>query len=91
MVAQLINHATLLGYEVTGGEWYRMPDSKHGHPKSLHKSRLAIDLNLFRNGRYLRTTKAHEPLGLYWESIGGAWGGRFKDGNHYSLEHKGRK
>ncbi len=91
MVAALINHATLLGYEVTFGEAYRMPNALHGHPQSLHKSRLAIDLNLFRNGRYLRSTAAHEPLGLYWESLGGAWGGRFEDGNHYSLEHQGRK
>lgn len=91
MVARLILHAETLGYEVTFGEAYRMPDATHGHPKSLHKSRLAIDLNLFKNGRYLRSTKAHEPLGLYWESIGGSWGGRFEDGNHYSLEHQGRK
>lgn len=99
MTAQLINHATLLGYEVTFGEAYRHPDAEHGHPKSLHKSRLAIDLNLFKNGRYLSSTKAHEPLGVYWESIGGSWGGRFKDasgnpkpdGNHYSLEHNGMK
>lgn len=30
-------------------------------------------------------------IGEYWESIGGAWGGRFNDGNHYSLGHGGRK
>ena len=30
-------------------------------------------------------------LGEYWESIGGSWGGRFNDGNHYSLEHNGVK
>jgi len=30
-------------------------------------------------------------LGLYWESIGGSWGGRFGDGNHFSLEHEGRR
>ncbi len=49
--------------------------------------RLAIDLNLFRDGRYLETTEDHAPLGLFWESLGGTWGGRFRDpdGNHYSL------
>jgi len=30
-------------------------------------------------------------LGEYWESIGGSWGGRFGDGNHYSLKYKGRR
>lgn len=99
MVARLILHAEALGYRVTLGEAYRMPEATHGHPRSLHKQRLAIDLNLFArdsSGRwqYKRGTAAHWPLGEYWESIGGAWGGRFSnnpDGNHYSLEHGGMK
>ena len=91
MVARLLLHAEISGYEITFGEAWRHPDAAYGAKGSLHKSRLAIDLNLFKAGRYLRSTKAHEPLGLYWESIGGTWGGRFKDGNHYSLEHNGMK
>ena len=91
MIARLILHAEALGYEVTFGEAWRHPDATHGHPKSLHKERLAVDLNLFKNNRYLSSTQAHAPLGEYWESLGGAWGGRFSDGNHYSLEHNGRK
>jgi len=87
MVALLILHAEQLGYEVTFGDAYRDPRVTYGHKNSLHRKRLAVDLNLFINGRYQRTTKAHEPLGLYWESIGGTWGGRFNDGNHYSLAH----
>jgi len=58
---------------------------------SLHYIRLAIDLNLFKGGVYLTETMDHETLGLYWEGIGGSWGGRFGDGNHYSLEYKGRR
>ena len=91
MLARLILHAETLGYEVTMGECWRHPTATHGAANSLHKHRLAVDLNLFKNGRYLRSTAAHEPLGIYWESIGGAWGGRFEDGNHYSLEHNGRR
>ena len=88
MVARLIDHAYFLGYEMTFGDAY----AKTGHMDgSLHYERLAIDLNLFKDGVYLTSTEHHEPLGLYWESIGGAWGGRFNDGNHYSLEHNGRK
>lgn len=98
MVARLIDKATELGYEVTFGEAYRHPDwakemarQGRGIANSLHTERLAIDLNLFRDGKYLTSTEAHRPLGEWWESIGGAWGGRFNDGNHYSLAHNGRK
>jgi len=91
-VAQLILWAHHEGYEVTFGHATRCPECPVGSPSSLHKSRLAIDLNLFRNGHYLKTTEDHRPLGEFWESLGGAWGGRFSnpDGNHYSFPHDGR-
>ena len=99
MIAQLIEYAYANGYELTFGDAYRDPrlhgdvgvKKSYSSANSLHKSRLAVDFNLFKNGQYLTTTEAHRPLGEYWESIGGAWGGRFNDGNHYSLEHGGRK
>ncbi len=88
MTALLINYTTFLGYELTFGDAY----AKSGHKKhSLHYKRLAIDFNLFKNGRYQRSTKAHKKLGEFWEFIGGSWGGKFSDGNHYSIEHNGRK
>ncbi len=65
-----------------------------GITNSLHTKKLAVDLNLFINGVYQTSTKAHAPLGAFWKSIGGTWGGDFKpkpDGNHYSLEHGGVK
>lgn len=92
MVAELITFAYDNGYELTFGDAYRSPDVKYGHKKSLHRKRLAIDLNLFRNGKYLTKTKDYILLGEYWETIlGGSWGGRFKDGNHFSLAHGGMK
>lgn len=88
MVALLLQYIYFSGYEVTFGDAW----AKSGHKKnSLHYSRLAIDLNLFKDGQYLTSTKSHLPFGKYWESLGGSWGGRFNDGNHYSLEHHGRK
>ena len=84
MLSLLINYATLQGYEITFGDTY----AKSGHIEgSFHYKRLAIDLNLFKDGEYLTETQDHRPLCLFWESIGGTWGGRFKnpDGNHYSL------
>ncbi len=82
-ISLLILYAYELGYEITLGDAY----AKSGHIKnSFHYKRLAIDLNLFKNGEYLTSTKAHEPLGLFWESLDPqcSWGGRWGDGNHYS-------
>ena len=80
-----------MGFDITLGDAYRDPRCPYGRPKSLHKKRLAIDLNLFKDGVYLTSTDDHLPLGEYWESIGGSWGGRFNDGNHYSLAHDGMR
>lgn len=93
MVARLIDQAFALGYEVTLGDAYRDPrvhgalgeKKSYSSSMSLHKQRLAIDLNLFRDGRYLSSTESHRPLGEWWEAQGGSWGGRFNDGNHYEL------
>ena len=87
-VALLILFAYERGYEVTFGDAY----AHDGHiAESFHYKRMAIDLNLFRNGRFLTKTSDHEPLGLFWESIGGTWGGRFDDGNHYSQDEGRRR
>lgn len=82
MIGQLIQFAYVNGYTLTFGDAYAMFGHKDG---SKHYDRLAVDFNLFRNGMYLRTTEDHKPLGLFWESIGGTWGGKWDDGNHYSL------
>lgn len=100
MVADLIIKAYDLGFTITLGDAYRDPrlhgamgvKKGYGHYKSAHKLRLAIDLNLFnKGGEFLQTTEDHRELGEFWESIGGTWGGRFNDANHYSLEHQGMK
>jgi len=76
------------GYEVTFGDAY----ARDGHMKgSLHYSRLAFDLNIFRGGKYLTGADELESVGEFWESIGGAWGGRFGDVCHFSLSTWGRK
>ena len=87
-VALLILYAYEQGYEITFGDAW----AKDGHKRmSCHYIRLAIDLNLFKDGVYLRETSDHQFLGEFWEDMGGSWGGRFNDGNHYSMEHDGRK
>jgi hypothetical protein len=106
LVAQLITKAYEMGYELTFGEALRSPEqaalnakSGAGITNSLHIQKLAIDLNLFKDGVFLSSSEAHKPLGEYWESLSTpdytcCWGGRFKprpDGNHYSIAHAGLK
>ena len=96
----LLAHVSTLGLRCTLGEAWRPPETaalyarqKRGSKTSLHLDRLAIDLNLFdADGRYLSTTEAHRPLGEFWEALDPycRWGGRFNDGNHYSLTRDGR-
>lgn len=69
-------------WEVTTGDTYpgKYKHSEFGqHPKGL-----AIDLNLFIDGKWQRSTEAHAVIGAYWKSLGGTWGGDWNDGNHYS-------
>lgn len=85
MVADLIIFAYDSGYEITLGDAW----AKIGHiPGSFHYQRLAVDLNLFKDGEYLTESSDHKLLGDFWESLDPmcSWGGRFKhhDGNHYS-------
>lgn len=81
----LVLYAYALGYEVTYGDF----EAKTGHRKgSFHYKKLAADINLFKDRKYLKDTKSHEPLGLFWELLGGSWGGRWNDGNHYSWGEK---
>lgn len=105
LVALLIDFAYSRNYELTLGEAYRTPEQAAlnakkgtGIANSLHTQRLAIDLNLFKNGKYCTDSREYEPLGKYWESLSSSefeccWGGRFRkpDGNHFSITHNGIK
>jgi len=93
LLPKLLNKAFELGYEVTGGDLWSKPEYNAHKQNSCHYIRLAIDLNLFKNGIFLATSDAHKPLGEFWESLHPLcrWGGRFGDGNHYSMEYEGRK
>jgi hypothetical protein len=84
MVPRLIDKAFEMGFEVTLGHAWRSCKCTVGHPQSYHKKRLAIDLNLFKDGIWQKYTEDHTELGEWWESQGGTWGGRWNDGNHYS-------
>lgn len=100
-LAKLIDFAIKAGYEVAVGEVCR--DARiaglnaqigKGIVQSLHIIGLAVDLHLYRGGRYLSETEDHRQLGTFWKSIHSQnrWGGDFHkpDGNHYSLTWEGR-
>lgn len=99
LVPRLLDKAHEIGFEIRGGDLFRDPrvfgalgqSQGYGHPRSAHKQKLAIDLNLFKDGAFLSATEDHRPLGEWWELQHPLcrWGGRFEDGNHYSMERDG--
>lgn len=101
LVSGLIAEAFRQEFDVTLGEAYRSPEEAErlyklgkGALRSLHTSRLAIDLNLFRAGVYLTKSEDYRTLGEWWKRQHpfARWGGDFAkpDGNHFSLAHGGR-
>lgn len=67
--------------------------SNNGIRNSLHELQLAQDVDLIKDGKYMASTEDHRSFGEWWEKQGSdhRWGGRWGDGNHYSLEHNGLK
>jgi len=101
-VALLIQQADSLGYEITLGEAWRTPEQAKwnasqgiGTVSSLHIERLAIDINLFKDGRFITDGEGHAELGRWWKSLGQDYrhGGDFakRDWNHYSLSSDGKR
>lgn len=99
-VGKLIDYAYDRGYELTFGDAMRDPrvhgdfgePGGYGSKRSVHKLRLAVDFNLFVEGKYIRSSvhSAWSDLHDYWESLGGAE--RIKgDENHFSFEHWGSR
>jgi hypothetical protein len=97
-VALLILWAYENGYELTGGELFRTKEQQSVYVKegkshtyqSKHLERLAIDVNLFLDGKYQTSTEEYQALGKYWKSLHplNRWGGDFrnlKDGNHFEM------
>jgi len=100
LLPNLIRQAHALGLECAAGEVQRDPrvallnaQTGKGIKNSVHLQGLAIDLHLYRGGRYLTQTEDHTQLGEWWERQHplARWGGRWGDGNHYSFEWQGRK
>lgn len=84
---KLVEFATSLGFQVTGGELQRPVEMQEiyvrtGRSKtmnSLHPHKLAGDLNFILNGQLCYDYALLEPIGRYWESLNSKnrWGGNF--------------
>jgi hypothetical protein len=85
-------------YQLRYGETYRTQDQQdlyfqRGSTKtrtSQHTKKLAIDLLLFKDGRYLTQAADYDFMGVYWEALHlhCYWGGRIPrliDANHFEL------
>ena len=95
----LLLHIHAAGYSVRGGHWMRCRNCHTGARRSVHKEKLAVDLNLslspsqderprFLTGRAARL--AHSKFHDYWDSLGGAKRIN-RDLNHYSLPYQGMR
>lgn len=100
-VARLLVQATKWGYEPALDEVKRDPrvavlnaQSGKGIAESVHLLGLAVDLLLYRDGKYLTDSEDYRRLGSWWKAQHplARWGGDFKrvDGNHFSFTWNGR-
>ena len=90
LVPRLIDYIYAQGFSCTFGDAYRSPQVKYGHENSMHRHRLAVDLNLFNHrGDYLTDSEDYRFAGEYWLSLDPncTWGGE-DDGNHFSMYAK---
>ena len=96
-VSKLIQWVDAQGWWATGGELLRTKEQleiyfKQGKSKTMnskHRSKLAIDLNLFIDGEYQTDNESYKPLAEYWKSLhpdnvaGYDWGW---DANHFEMK-----
>ena len=96
-LAKLIEYIFDSGYTCTLGEAWRTQEQADiyaakgiGSKNSLHLQRLAIDLNIFKDGKWLKRSEEYEFAGIYWMALDEAntWGGSGNDGNHFSMGGK---
>jgi len=104
-LSRFLNDLFLRGYDVTMGECYRPPEMAEiyasqgrGVKNSVHCIKLAVDLNIFYQGKFLTTKEDLEIPGKLWKAyttdiIKTCWGGDFEntDANHFSFLHNGVK
>lgn len=64
-----------------------------GIKNSVHQKKLAQDLNLFKDGKFLDDAADYLPYGEFWKSLNplARWGGDWGDSDHFSFTYQGAK
>lgn len=98
----MLNWGFKNGYEFTWSQALRtqaeaLANAKSGAgiAHSLHLIRLAVDINVFKDGVYLTKVEDYKPFGDYWKAQNPLciWGGDFAspDADHFSITWNGIK
>jgi hypothetical protein len=92
LFAKLIaEHVTWLysqGFAIRHGDFHAVKRDPLEHKaNSQHYASCAADLNLFKDGKWLKETEDHAVSGKRWEALHPycRWGGRWSDGDHYEV------
>lgn len=97
-LAKLLQHVDSVGLTCSVGEVHRPPETAELYAKrgigikdSQHCKKLAVDLHLFANGKYLQNKSDYQPLGEYWKSLHpeNEWGGSWKKQDLVHFEMRG--
>lgn len=86
-LAKLLQHVEVIGLTCSVGEVFRTQEQAElyanqgkGIVNSQHCKKLAVDLFLFSNGRFLQKKDDYKLLGEFWERLHpeNEWGGSWK-------------
>lgn len=97
-LAKLLHHVEAIGLTCSVGEVLRTKEQaeiyvkeKKGILDSQHCKKLAVDLFLFSNGKFLQDKMDYSLLGEYWKSlhIDNRWGGDWPKVDSVHFEMKG--
>jgi hypothetical protein len=97
-IAKLVLYATEIGLPVTFGDAYRDPrlhgemgiKKGYGMASSCHKLRLAVDLNIIKDGK-IADVSEYKKLQKYWHDNLGGSELIEEDANHFSWAHEGHR
>lgn len=97
-VSKLLQHVEAQGLTCSIGEIFRTREQAEIYVKqgkgildSQHCKKLAVDLFLFSNGKFLQDKKDYYALGEYWKTLhtDNRWGGDFPRVDSVHFEMKG--
>jgi len=99
MFTILLVWAKLKGYKFSIGEVFRPPEMQRIYEEqkktwtsySRHQDKLAVDLFLYKNGRFSNSIADYRPLAKFWKMLDekNRWGGDWSTKDIYHFEYAG--